>query len=349
MGIAATSQQGGFALVGASHANVASVGDDAGAVSVYRYGSGAVGGGDPHIIPIFNPERQVYMLPPNNSVYKYFDNLSADPSDRLVINCQMWVLPVELVQRAAQYQAHGAEVPAELMAELHSRTNVRYDNFKAADTSFAKYLSIMHGDRTLLFDMDTLEPVTTFMNFDSVDGAAARYALIPQPAEDVHEILEGSQITLGPIVQDTQSLFYLDKMHVPHHNNDRKRVVTVRTRTHGDISVVLMTRNDVGHRNEVRLDMCSVGLSQESCVGTLVRIDQREVVPGLTFVHNNPEDSRAWSTDEATLTLDQFRPLLAREARKQRAGVRAGLERRSAALDASISTVAAVEIDMPVA
>src|SRR3989338_285163 len=48
------------------------------------------GGGDPHINPFYNPLNLTYVLPSNDSVYKYFDNL--DPLDRIVLNAKMWVL-----------------------------------------------------------------------------------------------------------------------------------------------------------------------------------------------------------------------------------------------------------------
>src|SRR3989338_2852126 len=165
------------------------------------------GGGDPHINPFYNPLNLTYVLPSNDSVYKYFDNL--DPLDRIVLNAKMWVLNgdymvyldnlfrLRLKSNSSFKESTKSESESESesdlldLYDLHKNIFVLSKNFKPNDLSFVRYFALLklRNDEILdsfILDTETFEEV----NFNIEFINTYNFLLISSP----HEHFKGSNI-----------------------------------------------------------------------------------------------------------------------------------------------------------
>lgn len=94
------------------------------------------GGGDPHIIPFYNPRNKTFVLETNNHTYKYFDNLCLDPNERFVINTKMWVLDNRFIFLTEKLREMNSEYTNKAISEITDYV-VDHD-YTELDTSFAK-------------------------------------------------------------------------------------------------------------------------------------------------------------------------------------------------------------------
>ena len=149
--------------------------------------SASEGGGDPHIRPYFNPRNKVYLLPTNDSTYKYFD--TQDSSERIVINTQTHLLSFDRIIFAEELKIkrqgrdNWDKVPQAI--ENITKYPKTMDTKEEHDTSFAKYISIIYQSETvseqLIIDVESLDITTdktyskiTFSSIKKSDGSLYR-------------------------------------------------------------------------------------------------------------------------------------------------------------------------------
>ena len=121
--------------------------------------SGGMSGGDVHIAPLYNPLNKIYILPTDNKVYKYFDNMDKD--QRIVVNTKTWVLDNKFIFITENLQRINSQYFDE--AKNNVTKYILNDNFSHIDTSFVKYIAFMvsncDGLEKITFDMENLLPV----------------------------------------------------------------------------------------------------------------------------------------------------------------------------------------------
>ena len=241
------------------------------------------GGGDVHVVPLFNPEHKIYMLPTNNKIYKYFDN--RDPYQRVVVNSKMWVLDNKFIYIIDHLKNKNSDLCAEASGKKQVTKYVLScdDEPSKIDTSFVKYISFMvktndHCDM-VVFDMETLLPVK--YDKSKVDN----YSLEERSIENI----DLTYINISDI-KPLKRRLHNYKKNVTSEEGNYYRSVTINTNKHGKIIFNLVRLpNRVNHRNHVELKLYEPHkLNLYNCCGTLIKINQTETVPSLCHINSNP-------------------------------------------------------------
>lgn len=236
------------------------------------YGNGS-GGGDPHIIPLFN--NDIYILNSDNQVYKYFDNLCKN--ERVVCNVKMWVLSYFYIAKMLQLKKNNMP-----FQHLNSNINNHINDLKInpLDTSFAKYISIIYqtenNNEVVIIDTETLDIVE--YNNDLINN----YKLNKQTNVNL------TNIKVSEIEINTEPLFYLNKLKFDSRTS-LKRTISVNTKKHGLIQFrILLEKDKPNHRNHIEIMFDEMNLvNNTNCCGTLIDINQSEIVKSLNHINDN--------------------------------------------------------------
>lgn len=131
------------------------------------------GSGDPHIIPLYNPTHDIFMLPTNSHIYKYFDNCNSE--QRVIVNAKMWVLSNEFIYITEKLNKKKKKCYNTALNKITSF--VIKDNYELTDTSFMKYISFIIKTYTnmeyTIIDMETLDIVDS----DNINDDVENYCL----------------------------------------------------------------------------------------------------------------------------------------------------------------------------
>lgn len=232
---------------------------------------GGSGAGDPHIMPYFNPKKIIYMLPTNNKIYKYFDNLCE--SERLVLNVKMWVLSNDFIGHVEKLQKNND--PLYFTESLKIVEKITDYNINFNDTSFARYASFIFCGQILTFDMETLNLVDLY-------GKNCHYDNYDLPELSLSSVPINNKIIISDILDTTP----LKKMNLTQFGS-KKRYVCFDTIKHGLIKFILYREHDrPNHRNQIDIIFDNNKLIKENnCCGVLINIKSSETVPGLDHIN----------------------------------------------------------------
>jgi hypothetical protein len=263
----------------------------------YTSSDGGIGGGDPHIIPYFNPSGKVYVLETNDSVYKYFDNL--DPDERVVMNTKMWVLDNKMIYIAEKLQRDNSMFYEEAK-EFVCRCVVEGDYTKI-DTSFAKYVSVMYKtkniDERLIIDVETLDIVSIG---DVNEEEMNQYKLNKIDSWNFDKIKVSNIKTFNRLLK-SEGKVLVDK----NTKDSVYRSIEIKTKKHGILKFnIIRIPSRINHRNhiEVRFKEPSK-VNVRNCCGTLISLEYIETVPSIYHVNHDMKpktrnkillDTRKW-------------------------------------------------------
>lgn len=281
------------------------------------------GGGDPHIVPLFNPHNKVYVLPTNNHICKYFDN--RDPIERIVVNTKMWVLDNKFIytvewlkeKNSIYYNSAKDKVDQFIVDDCH--TDI--------DTSFARYISFMvktqeYCDK-IVFDVENLLPVDIYTETDAkIKAQINDYSLKHMDVLDVSNTLKLQKIKVSDIMPYKKNIINVDKIISRETDDDvYYRQITIDSRKHGLLTFDLIripSKNN--HRNHIEIRVCEpIRLNQYNCCGTLINIDQTEYVPSL--FHLNEDINKIHCYALFNNTLNESRILTTKEWRLRRSQI----------------------------
>lgn len=192
------------------------------------------GGGDPHICPLFNPSKKTYILPTDNLIYKYFDNL--DSLDRLAINAKMWVLSNTEIAKVERLQRQND--PSYESEAKNLVNHINDQSINVIDTSFVRYLSIIYQtetcDEIIVIDMEKFAQADH--RIDNFDEKMQTYKL------PIIETLKTKHIDIGEVCDNTYNLNYHSGVHFPTRDGSKKMEIKVTTEKHGVIIIRLIPR-----------------------------------------------------------------------------------------------------------
>ena len=279
------------------------------------------GSGDPHIIPLYNPEGKIYVLETNNDIYKYFDNL--DPEQRIVINTKMWVLDNRFIYIVQLLQKMNSKYYKEANDQI---TNFKVDDcYTPIDTSFAKYTSIMVKTKTstefIIIDTETLLPVI-YTDSDKLDNEVKNYSLQDTTLDN----LNLQHINVGEIKHYNNRLFNIDKIILRRPRKDTfYRDITIDSNKHGLLTIrFIRIHSKPNHRNHVELKFeRPEKVNYNNCCGTIIKLNQREIVPSLLHIN---ESLKVNTIDEPLLTTEEWKVQRAKviDADRKEKGIKRG-------------------------
>ena len=237
------------------------------------YYSVSSGGGDPHIVPYFNPLSKVYVLPTDEKVYNYFDNLDED--ERLVINAKMWVLDSSFIKYIERLRGTKKYKTEKQKVILHRQTYP----FSIIDTSFVRYLSIIYKTKdlyeTLIFDTELFNEVEYTNDLD-VDNI-----LLKKKTNNTNKILQ-----LGKSEKNEKDFAYPNGITFGKRDSDIRKIF-INTQKHGMIEIQLLLEHDKpNHRNNIELIFHQNTVTQKNCTGCLISLDGISQVSSLLHIRN---------------------------------------------------------------
>lgn len=241
--------------------------------------SASNGGGDPHIIPYFNPLQKVYMLPTDEKIYNYFDNL--DEEERLIINTKMWVLDsrfIKIVERAVKSKKYN-------LLKSQVIEHRQYSPFSPLDTSFARYISIIYKTvdiyETVILDTEKFREVE-YTNDDDVDNILLKEKTI----------INNKILKLGESIKNDNDLIYPNEIKFGKRNSDMRKMF-INTKKHGLIEIQFLVEYDrPNHRNNIELIFHDITkLTQSNCTGCLISLNGIKQVPSLMHINDIDDDN----------------------------------------------------------
>ena len=253
------------------------------------------GGGDPHIIPLYNPLNKIWVLTTDNKTYKYFDN--RDPNQRIVINSRMWVLDNRFIYITEKLQKMNSPYYQEAKNKV---TNYIVDhNYNEIDTSFVKYISFMvktpdHSE-VLVFDTETLLPVdipnVDLNHIDSIDmnntlEKIDNYSL-PNTRLDKSKY---KYLQVSDIAPFKGKIVNIDKIISNESDTENfYREIKIDSKKHGTLIFNIIRLPDrINHRNHIEIRLKEpYKVNPYNCCGTLIKLDQIETVPSIFHINKD--------------------------------------------------------------
>lgn len=273
--------------------------------------SAGAGSGDPHIIPYINPRREVFLLPVNNSIYKYFDNM--DEEHRVVVNVKMWMLNskfIFFVERLKKQQDPLYRVADGMIPMYRSE-----DSDNELDTSFARYVCFMYRcksdpskNETLVMDLESMKFVEwRGVTDDDVENLELRECGVSSVSG-----VNGAYnfFKIGAKYMNQRRLHYLGKQKF------RKRLGSVginidfQTEKIGMMRVkILRELSRPNHRNHLDFEFLrSYKIDSSHMCGTIIDVKQREIVPSLFHINENVND--VYTTNAKIETINEYKAWL---------------------------------------
>lgn len=258
--------------------------------------SAGSGGGDPHIIPLYNPKSTVYLLPTDNKTYRYFDtNMSENM--RLIINARMWIISNAYIDRLERLIKNGK------LDEYHKqKKEIEFPTeISPLETSFMRYIDfygiIYNEDKSikkqykLAFDMETLE----------FDGK------IPN-------------LKVSELKVTKNAIYYPGTKNVAANKEyDRHRIVTIKTENYGELNFKLyLTPMRPNHRNHIEILSKSVNKIIENCYGCLVSVNTIATCNDIEFPEELENIDNLQTLNEYRKQARNYRRKKARESRRKR-------------------------------
>ena len=238
------------------------------------------GGGDPHIIPYFNHMQKVYLLPTNDHIYKYFDNL--DPDERLVINAKTWVLDSDFIKYVENLKKNNDSLYNSEKTKIVN--HIKNPPYKILDTSFIRYITVIyktkHIREILTLDMESFQPVEF-----SKDEDVKLYNLLPLlPCDNKYTILKLTESNYN-----TDTLIYPTGIKFRQHVGKYSRKICINTNKHGPIDIIFYREYErPNHRNHLELIFKNTNkITQNNCSGALISIDYVEEIDSLLTIKDD--------------------------------------------------------------
>lgn len=255
--------------------------------------SSSSGGGDPHVIPYFNDSHNTYLLPTDESIYTYFDNL--DNNERFIINAKLWVLDnIFLHQLEKMRNKHKPEYFVEREnIEKHHKT----PPYHIEDTSFSRYIAFIYKTETiydeLIIDIETLETVK-YTNDDDVNN----FKLLKE--NNNHDIFKISEK-----YKDADHIYYPNNIKTKYNDETICRKMIINTIKLGNVEIILSRQyNKPNHRNHISLLFKERHkLIKKNCCGALIDIETLEKISSLIYIS---DDIKTPVSNITCLTLQQF-------------------------------------------
>ena len=203
------------------------------------------GGGDPHIIPLYNPQKVVYLLPTDDKCYRYFDTLNSN-NVRLIVNAKMWIISNIYIDKLERL------IKTNQIQKYHEKR--KYIEFPTEltplETSFMRYINFYtiykNNTQKITFDMETLD----------FTG-------------------KSDHISVSELLVTKNSIQYPGMKNVkPNREWDRNRIITFNSKTFGNIYFkVYLTPMRPNHRNHIDIMTDKTQNIINKCFGCLINID----------------------------------------------------------------------------
>jgi hypothetical protein len=245
------------------------------------------GGGDPHIIPLYNPENVIYVLPTDNKIYKYFDN--RDEEERIVVNTKMWVLDNRFIYIIDKLKEMNSKYYEEAKERVHEF--IVDDCHTEIDTSFAKYISFMVKTKNymdmIVLDTENLMPVNCIndLNINKLYNYEANYI-------DFNKAISNfKKLEVSEIMPYKKNIMNIDKIISNENEGDVYcREIKINSKKHGMLIFnVIRIPSRINHRNHIEIRVIEPNkVNPYNCCGTLIKINQCEQVPTLLHINNEP-------------------------------------------------------------
>lgn len=274
------------------------------------------GGGDPHIRPYFNPRNKVYLLPTNDSNYKYFD--TQDTSERIVINAQTYLLSFDRIIFAEELKIkrHGRDNWDKVPQAIENITKYpkTMETKEEHDTSFAKYISVIYQTASvseqLIIDVESLEitkdEIKDKITISSIkDSDAIHYKSKKSDIKNIkmREITIQSKkldIIRMIIYRDYDRLNHRSHISILFRNHNRKYLqrcagILMNIKTHGMIipSLNHIDRINYDHRTDNRLETVESYLAKWKAPLRKERFRIRNMIRANDFSLLDPLEKRA--------------------------------------------------------
>ena len=257
----------------------------------YTESDESTSGGDVHIVPLYNPLNKIYILPTDDKIYKYFDNMDKD--QRIVVNAKTWVLDNKFIYITDNLQKINSKYYSE--AKNNITNYILNDNFSDCDTSFVKYITFMIKTEDYLekitFDMENLLPVIDDYDYDNnididIDNNVKNYTLKHKTVKET--ILK--QIIVSDIIPFKKTIRQGRKAISQKNNNENYyREIKIDSNKHGLLIFNLIRLpSRVNHRNQVEFKAKErYRINFVNCSGVLIRTDLLQYVPSLFHINKD--------------------------------------------------------------
>lgn len=258
------------------------------------------GGGDPHIRPYFNKTNDIYLLPSDNLIYKYFDN--QDPSERIVINTQMQILSLDRIIFAEelmirrQGRNNWDKVPNAIKNIIKYPKTIETKTF--FDPCFAKYISIIYQSDShkeqLLINVENLKVIKKWSKTKE-------------------------KINVSKIQKSDGRLYKNKKGDI---KNTKMRTITITSKKLDTIKIVIYRDYErLNHRNHIALVFTNHSQTYlKRCAGVLMNINTHGMsVPSLNYIDRI---NYSHSTNNNLATKDAYLTKWKGDLRKHRFKIR---------------------------
>lgn len=268
------------------------------------------GGGDVHVVPLYNPENKIYILPTDTKIYKYFDN--RDEYQRIVVNCKMWVLDERYVYIVDNLQRKNSKYFEEAKKKIPNYFITDKSKFSNIDTSFIKYISFMVETKdhkeTIIFDSETLLPVD-LSKFSDEQTDNYTLPLLSNTSNINTDNLGNNnyQYIKYSKIKPYYKNVYNDWKLISKKPDNYYREITINSNKHGLLTFnIVKLESSVNHRNHFNIKFNDPHLfNRFNCCGTLIAINQIETVPSL--LHINKDVNKVHINNKNLLTNAQWR------------------------------------------
>lgn len=267
--------------------------------------SDSLGGGDPQIIPLINPNRKVYMLNTNDEVHNYLTLIDKD--EKIVCNTKMIMLSNAFLQHLQKQKGKECYSYEKNNVFSYIKTKETQDEL---DNSFVKYLYLRYekvGQDTfeLIFDMDTLE----LLDIVKDDQLVNSYGLENKLDDTVYP----ENISVSDMVKNNRALRYLGKLKYGKRNSF-KREITVKTQNHKVKLELVIEPEHPNHRNSIVVSISNhQDLTADQCFGAIYDIKTTMILPSL---FSSPDPTQVKHNYEC-MDLEEFRKYRSRVTRQR--------------------------------
>lgn len=235
------------------------------------------GGGDPHIIPLINPDRKIFLLPTTNKIYNYFDN--NNDNERVVVNAKMWILSNDKISKVLRLKRRKHKAYKIKRDEIVNHIND--NNPDILDTSFMRYICFNYIkdniNECVIIDMENLDTVTYENDLD-VD--TNNYNLIKY--ENRSKYINVSDINNNPHI-----FLNLNRVVIQPNRDDYKmRMVEIKTDKHIIKFRLSVDKDEPNHRNHIEIMFDHYESIQNRYTGALIDIHSLYEVNSLNHILN---------------------------------------------------------------
>lgn len=234
------------------------------------------GSGDPHIVPLFNPNTITYILPTDDKVYKYFDNMN--PDFRVVINAKMWILSSRFIYMTEQLKKKNPELYELALTQVTSQYHEKMNYFS---TSFARYVCIMiktkYTYEELIVDLKT-HNIVTASSLETFDQEVNSFKLKDKQTKPKFKFMNVSDVVDHDMTHENTDY------------NTTARIITIVLPNSNLMTIQLLRKKAPNHRNDVKILFSKVmDIKNSKACGSLIHINTTQTVPSLNHINASLE------------------------------------------------------------